>query len=313
MFNKIQSFLVFTILFLIISCNGKESQSDLQLIWEEENIALPEGVVIYKGFNKSLPVKAWVIKVNHNAPRIDTRILVSRDSDKRETVAEFAQHSEAFIVVNGGYFLTQKNPSNHVGLLMVDGELIEPASESVIRTGLRYPVARGAFGIDENGQYDIAWASTRNDSLFEWVDPIRNEVGDPDTVLDFSHAKFWDMHYALHAGPVLVHDGKMHVYTTEEVFFGTKIPQVHPRTAIGYTKGNDLIIAVVDGRQPESRGASLDELAQIMIYYDCIEALNLDGGGSSSMWVNGTLLNRPSGNNTMREIMSSVAIFYNED
>ncbi len=65
---------------------------------------------------------------------------------------------------------------------------------------------------------------------------------------------------------------------------------------------------MVDGRQTESRGVDLTELAIIMKDLGCVEALNLDGGGSSSMVANGILLNRPSGG-TLREVMSAIAIF----
>lgn len=60
--------------------------------------------------------------------------------------------------------------------------------------------------------------------------------------------------------------------------------QTHPRTAIGVTADQKLIIAVVDGRQPKfSEGMHLDELAELMILAGCVEAINLDGGGSTTL------------------------------
>ena len=52
-------------------------------------------------------------------------------------------------------------------------------------------------------------------------------------------------------------------------------------------KNGDIVMMVIDGRQVDSRGAYLKELAMLMIQFDCEEALNLDGGGSSSIIVNG--------------------------
>jgi hypothetical protein len=60
--------------------------------------------------------------------------------------------------------------------------------------------------------------------------------------------------------------------------------KLHPRTAIGVTGDGMLIIAAVDGRQPKfSQGMHLDELADLMILAGCVEAINLDGGGSTTL------------------------------
>ncbi len=70
-----------------------------------------------------------------------------------------------------------------------------------------------------------------------------------------------------------------------------------------------LILMVVDGRQERSRGVSLDELAILMHELDVVEAMNLDGGGSSTLVVDNTLVNRPTGGITEREVMSVIATF----
>ena len=57
----------------------------------------------------------------------------------------------------------------------------------------------------------------------------------------------------------------------------------HPRTAVGYKEDGSIVLLVVDGRQPEiSNGASLADLADILGSMECVKALNLDGGGSST-------------------------------
>ena len=126
--------------------------------------------------------------------------------------------------------------------------------------------------------------------------------------MDFKKAKFWDVKEALHAGPVLVNNGEIFVSVEEEVFFNSPVSGIQPRSAIGYTKDNFLILLVVDGRQANSRGVYLEELALIMRDLGCIEALNLDGGGSSVLLVNGNLINRPVGFKSSREIMSAISI-----
>ena len=109
----------------------------------------------------------------------------------------------------------------------------------------------------------------------------------------------------------MIHDGKINVTVEDEVFFNTPVAGIQPRSSIGYTKDNELIIMVVDGRQADSRGVYLEELAVMMMQFNCQEALNLDGGGSSAMVADSRLLNRPAGRTNQREVMSAIGIFYN--
>ena len=88
----------------------------------------------------------------------------------------------------------------------------------------------------------------------------------------------------------------------------SSIPEIHPRTAAGYRKDGNLVLLVVDGRQVNSRGVDLMELAIIMRDLDCVEAINLDGGRSSAMVVDGKLMNRPAGTSSQREVMSAIAV-----
>ena len=99
----------------------------------------------------------------------------------------------------------------------------------------------------------------------------------------------WKMKTAIGGGPVLLQDGQIKITNNEELkFAGKAIDDKHPRTGMGYTKNNKLIILVVEGRNPgKAEGATLTQEAQIFKDLGCWEALNLDGGGSSCMLVNG--------------------------
>lgn len=156
---------------------------------------------------------------------------------------------------------------------------------------------------------DIAWATTRNDTVYVWSIPPAHRPGRFAGPLDYASATPWRMRDALGAGPALVVDGRIRVTADEEVFFGTSIPEVHPRTAVGRKADGTLLLLVVDGRQPESRGVDLAELAQIMHGLGAVEAINLDGGGSSALVVNHTLINRPVGSSVERQVMSAIAVF----
>lgn len=67
----------------------------------------------------------------------------------------------------------------------------------------------------------------------------------------------------------------------------------NPRTAIGYTQDGNFIMVAVDGREGASVGLTLKELAWFMKSIGCINAMNLDGGGSTVMYVNGRVVNMP--------------------
>ena len=68
----------------------------------------------------------------------------------------------------------------------------------------------------------------------------------------------------------------------------------NPRTAIGYISENHYVFVVSDGRTSESAGLSLSELATFMKNLGCTQAYNLDGGGSSTMYYNGSVINNPT-------------------
>jgi len=92
------------------------------------------------------------------------------------------------------------------------------------------------------------------------------------------------------------------------LFFGTTIPDIHPRTAAGIDENGQLILMVVDGRQRNSRGVSLAELSGLMKAIGAVRAINLDGGGSSTLIVQDKLLNLPTGGTFQREIVSAIGI-----
>ena len=271
----------------------------------------PAGIKIMKGRNDELPINAWAAIIDPRDPDVDLNVIVSEDIDRRETLTQFSQNKKARVVVNGGYFLIDKTPTEHVGLLYVNNRTVAPATRSVLRNNKRYFTARGALGFLDDGGIDIAWVTSRNDSLFNFSEPVKNQPEEPVDSFDFSKAETWEVDDAIHAGPVLMHDGKIRVTTNEEVFFGSTIPDIHPRTAAGYRNSGELVLLVVDGRQVDSRGVDLQELAILMRDLGCVEAINLDGGGSSGMVVDGKLLNRPAGTTSQREVMSAIAVSVN--
>ena len=94
-------------------------------------------------------------------------------------------------------------------------------------------------------------------------------------------------------GPALVADGEITVSQKDEV---GKAMVSNPRTAIGVVAPLHYLFVVSDGRTSQSAGLSLYELAQLMQSLGTQTAYNLDGGGSSALYFNGTVVNNPTTN-----------------
>ncbi|MCL5028083.1 MAG: phosphodiester glycosidase family protein [Bacteroidetes bacterium] len=97
--------------------------------------------------------------------------------------------------------------------------------------------------------------------------------------------------------PQIVLDGK-NLAAESDTLEGTKpsfTVTKHPRTGIGFSKDSTMLyFFTVDGRQESSSGMSLKEFANLMIDHSVYQGLNLDGGGSTTMVINGKLVNHPS-------------------
>lgn len=110
--------------------------------------------------------------------------------------------------------------------------------------------------------------------------------------LDIKTIPNWDnVKHIISGGPYLVKNGEVFVDMTEQKLGA--IGGKNPRTAIGYTQDGNFIMVAVDGREGASVGLTLKELAWFMKSIDCINAMNLDGGGSTVMYVNGRVVNMP--------------------
>lgn len=94
-------------------------------------------------------------------------------------------------------------------------------------------------------------------------------------------------------GPGLVSNGEITVSKGDEV---GRAKASNPRTAIGMIEKGHYVFVVSDGRSDESEGLSLSQLATVMKDLGCSVAYNLDGGGSSTMWFNGKVINNPTSN-----------------
>jgi exopolysaccharide biosynthesis protein len=82
----------------------------------------------------------------------------------------------------------------------------------------------------------------------------------------------------------------------------------HPRTLIGLDRQGFIWLVVVDGRQPASGGMSFADLQRLADRLELTDALNLDGGGSSTMVVRGKIVNRPSDGAGPRAVSDAIGV-----
>ena len=101
-----------------------------------------------------------------------------------------------------------------------------------------------------------------------------------------------DVNHIIGGGPYLVKNGDVYVDMTAQKLGA--IGGRNPRTAIGYTRDNNLIMLTADGREGASVGLTLMELANLMKEFGCVNAMNLDGGGSTVMYIKGKVVNKPA-------------------
>lgn len=212
-----------------------------------------------------------IIKVDYSRKDLDILAVTATPSiptTGRKKTSDICHEWHALAGINGGFF--DFTPPMPVGLVVHDGKILLPNIKS------RAP--RGAIGFTPSHRVVIDRVEVKNGKM----------IGLDGT--DWS-----DVSEALGGGPVLVRDGKpIGSYADESMGLSFAIV-AHPRTAIGFTKNTTVFLVVVDGRQPKvSIGMPLKELAHLMIQLGCTDAVNLDGGGSSTMVLGDTVVNHVS-------------------
>lgn len=138
-----------------------------------------------------------------------------------------------------------------------------------------------SLSIPENG-YVIVGPKSKLGKLFGAA-KVKVEIN--------TNPKWENVEHIISGGPYLVRNGEIFVDMTAQKL--QSIGGRNPRTAIGYTKDNDLILITADGREGSSIGLTLMELANLMKSLGCTNAINLDGGGSTVMYVKGQIVNKP--------------------
>ncbi len=275
--------------------------------WSERadlNTTLPTSIRVFE--DKAIPAYYVRIDLADTSSFVIKSLLASSGS---ETVSSFATTNKAFVTINGGYF----GGTSSYSLIAQNGKVLVPNIKQLNRSGLPYFPTRSAFGIMDRKKRtpDIAWTYEVNGAIYAYPAPSPNKQGTPQpqpTETTPAGGAIWNVYEGIGGGPVLVENGVQKVTWEEEVFFGSGVESNNqdPRSAIGYTADGKLILMVVDGRG-SGRGATLPEMAKLMIDLGAVEAMNLDGGGSSTMAIGQTVINKPS-DGVERKIPTALAI-----
>lgn len=298
-------------------------QSYAQLKWKQVTEgfgSIPPGVRLFSSTDSlgGEPSLAWYLEARLS----DVSLEFSTDTSQGRRLTPqgfFEKNGQPLVVVNSSFFSFASN--QNLGMIVRNRELIAFNVHSIFNRADShyYYVMPGSFGITKNRVADVDYVFTDTNRHCPLVfpqgyrkggsreaksDPGWKDLALPGKGLFGKRKKKWKMETAVAGGPVLLLDGKVHISNNEErKFMGKAINDRHPRTAIGYTRDGRLILLMVEGRNPgKAAGASLTQLANILLGLGCVEALNLDGGGSSCMLVNGKETIRPSDKEGQRPV-----------
>ncbi|MGF2414213.1 MAG: phosphodiester glycosidase family protein [Ferruginibacter sp.] len=228
----------------------------------------------------------------------------------------FEKNNNPLLVVNSTFFSFATN--QNLNVVIKEGRLVSYNVHTIAGKGkdtLTYKHPLGsAIGISKKKKADVAWlyadSSLKYPVAFETKPQLLQDsfyrVSKYDFVPELRHLPKmekrrgikdkWRKRTAVGGGPVLVQNGKIKITNNEELkFTGKAINDKHPRTCMGYTSDGRLIVMVIQGRFTGiAEGATLTQQAQLLVDLGCVEALNLDGGGSSCMLINGKETITPS-------------------
>ena len=305
-----------------------EPQPDnVVLEWKKQSYAEAAGVDIYKTTSQlnGRNFNAWYAVADLS--KVDFKVLNTPTGKANlKTVSYQAENADGdcLVLVNGGIF-----GNYHIGVIHVDGkpqEWVDNVYDNYWNPngdGSLWNITRPIIGVDEDGKAAAYWtASPKYGTYYHYDRPLPTVPGE--AKYEAASATYpvasidWKPYNALSTGPMLLYDGKCCIdhekapsgaYITNYECWAPDIYEGRPdRTAVGVTADGKIVLFICDGRIDSSQGATHEEVAMIMKNIGCVHAMNLDGGGSTGMWVKGSgMINHMDG--SWRAVKSTLGFF----
>lgn len=251
---KKRHFCSFTLLVLyalagIFFLTSCESSSGEEPKWQTDTLA--EGISwnSYHG-DDFFDSKQSINLIEFDLNTADAGLTVAYSDSALIKTSELARKNGALAAVNGSFF--NVDAGGAVVFLKIDGEIITRGAVS-----RRLYSESGGIALDENGNPAIIPRPEEG-----WLNAEEPTI--------------------LGSGPLLMINGE-HRRLNNDPFNQNR----HPRTAAGITEDNRFLLVTVDGRSSEAYGMSTPELREFLESLGAVSALNLDGGGSTTMWIHG--------------------------
>ncbi|WP_192823174.1 phosphodiester glycosidase family protein [Rufibacter sp. LB8] len=301
-----KSVLPLKVLFLAgwLLCCTQPLFAQLNLTWTkpaELNAGLPPSVQV---FYSNTPVNGAVMKtyyalIDLNDPNLEFKTGYIPGVKKTPNQWAAAETDPVYAVVNGGFFNTTTNVA--LGTAVQDGQ--------VLAINAKDNRTRSVFGVLPGNIADIAWiyhVGAQN-TMYQYPNPNTAINQSPSATFP-AGAQLWPASTALGAGPVIVHNGQLRITKDEEAMWASGDNR-EPRTGIGRTADNKVILMVVEGRNPGiSSGVTIPEMAQIFLGIGAHEAMNFDGGGSSALAIQGKNTILPSDAGEQRAVPTALLV-----
>ena len=282
-----------------------EAQPELpQLSWEKMSYESAEGVEVYKTTSQlnGRNFNAWYAVADPT--KVDFRVLYPEQVGTKKTVAAQAEAADdCLALINGAIY-----GNYNIGVIIAEGKMTQQWHGEIegcywATDNQLYQLTRPIIGVDKNGKAGAYWVGVPQQGTFYYYDrPQANVVGQAKypkvTTESPAPAVTWNPYFAISCGPMVLYDGKVcadntmvddtRYYTNFECWDESGVYSAHPdRTAVGVTADGKIVLFICDGRIDASQGAYIKELGPIMKSLGCVHAMNLDGGGSTGMWING--------------------------
>ncbi|WP_066830632.1 phosphodiester glycosidase family protein [Rufibacter ruber] len=248
------------LLALTAACVAFVSQAQVRWVPSPPHQAgLPASVKVFTTSDSldGKPFKAYYLEADLQDPKLE--ILTRVGNGKRYTPQQYFEQEPGHVLatVNTTFFSFADN--RNLNLVINDGKVLAPQATVKRKnpqgtdTLTLYPTT-GAIGFFRNRTADVAWAYNmgKKQKTMQLAAPYATQVnGNPapaPSKRTVKHMKRWKPRVAVGGGPVLVQDGKVHITAEEELRGGASFRGPNPRTVMGYTPDNKLIILMVEGR-----------------------------------------------------------------